>query len=492
MLGVMGPATYNAVMRLLLQLKLSRTSLIICALASFLIGIALARQKLAMKPIEVILVFAATIIIFSKYNVWSLLCLCLLSGMLGIWRGTSYLSMLGRYENLYGQKVTLVGRADNDGNYSKGSQLEFDLVGARVANQPPLIGKISVRGYGENALYHSDKVQVSGKIYPTLGSRQARMSYVQIKVLSRSNSAIDNLRRRFESGMLSALPEPMASFAVGLLIGQRSNLSKQVSDNLSTVGLTHVVAVSGYNLTIIISAAYLLLKKFSKYQATVISIILILLFILFTGTSASIVRAAIVSMLSLWAGFYGRNFKPVLLVLLAAAVTAGWSPSYLWSDIGWYLSFLAFFGILVLAPLWLNRRPNLSLSTVSVVMTETVAAQLMTTPIIMYIFGEVSLIALPANVLIVPLVPLAMVLSFAAALAGMLVPALAGWIALPARLLLTYMLDVVALIAKIPNALSAKSLNLVQMIAAYLMIILACIIVWLLNRRKNAIITDEE
>lgn len=477
-------------MHLYSQLKFSRTSLIIAGMICFLAGLALARLKLTVRPFDIALALFATVMTFRKHSMWSLLTLCLLAGSLGIWRGQVYLSKLSRYQSLYGHKLTFIGQADNDGNYSKGSQLSFDMVGAQVGQQPPLTGKISVRGYGENAVYRGDTVMVTGKIFPTLGARQGRMSYAKITVLKRSNSTIDNLRRRFEAGMLSALPEPMASFALGLLIGQRNNLPEPVSNDLSTVGLTHVVAVSGYNLTIIITAAYLLLKKFSKYQATVISIILILLFILFTGTSASIVRAAIVSLLSLWAGYYGRSFRPLVLVLMAAVITAGWSPIYIWSDLGWYLSFLAFFGILVLAPLWLNRRLDHTPGMIAVVVTETVAAQLMTVPIIMYIFGEVSLIVLPANILVVPLVPLAMLLSFVAAMGSMLLPLLAGWLALPARLVLTYMLDAVSLIAKAPNALSHQSLNLVQMIAVYTMIVFICLAVWLMNRRKNGTITD--
>jgi len=73
------------------------------------------------------------------------------------------------------------------------------------------------------------------------------------------------------------------------------------------------------------------------------------------GTSASIVRAAVISVLTLAAWYYGRAIRPLLLLLLAAAVTAYANPVYLWADISWYLSFLAFFGILVLGPLVTSR-----------------------------------------------------------------------------------------------------------------------------------------
>lgn len=471
------------------QLKFSKTSVIICGLASFLIGLALARLRLTVSPLCLWVGLAAVLISFGRPRLETLVVICVFASCLGLWRGQNYLARLAEYQKLFGQKIVLTGIADSDGQYGRAGQLSFDMANSQMGKGHRLVGKISVRGYGEKAVYRGDKISVAGKLYKTRGSRQAGISYAKITVIARSRSLINDWRRRFEAGMLSALPEPMASFALGLLIGQRSTLPESVNDNLSAAGLTHIVAVSGYNLTIIIATVYALLKKFSKYQATVLSLTLIIIFIIFTGTSASIVRAAIVSMLSLWAGYYGRKFNPVLLILLAACLTAGWSPTYLWSDIGWYLSFLAFFGILVLAPLWSSRGGKQS-GALGTVMTETIAAQLMTMPIIMYIFGRVSLVALPANVLVVPLVPLAMLLSFGAALGGMLISAVSGWLALPAKIVLVYMLDMAALVARVPHALGQMSLNLVQLIFAYLLIIMACIFIRLSNRSKDVIITD--
>ncbi len=411
----------------------------------------------------------------------------------GLWRGGNYLHRLAAYQTLYRYKVTIVGLADDEGIYGKAGQLSFDLTNLRVESprQVRLVGKIGVKGYGENAVFRGDRVKISGKLFPTRGSRQASISYAKIEVLERSSSTINSLRRRFDAGMLSALPEPMASFGLGLLIGQRNTLPQNVMNELSATGLTHIVAVSGYNLTIIISGVYFLLKKLSKYQATLGSVLLIMLFIVFAGMSASIVRAAIVSLLSLWAAFYGRTFKPVMLILLAAVFTAGWAPTYLWSDIGWYLSFLAFYGILVLSPLIIKRihakrQPRLIIT----VIIETMAAQLMTLPIIMYIFGQISLIALPANILIVPLVPLAMILAFIAALGGMLIPAVAGWLALPARIVLTYSLNIIHIVAKVPHAFNQQSLELYQMIGLYILIVMICFMLWVKTRHKNDIITD--
>lgn len=477
-------------MKLNSQIRFRRTTVIIWGLIAFLTGLGLARLKVNFSIWLIGLCLVALVLTFRRKNFVTLACVIVFGIFLGLWRGGIYMKKLLVYKPLYYHKVLVVGRVDTDGIYEK-SQLAFDLVEANAAGQK-LVGKIGVKSFGANAVFRGDTVRTEGKLYPARGSRQAYLSFAKVEILQSSGSTINTLRRKFSAGILSALPEPQASFGLGLLIGQRNTLPDSVNDELSAVGLTHIVAVSGYNLTIIIGAIYFLLKKFSKYQATLISVLLIVLFILFAGASASIIRAAIVSLLGLTAAYYGRSFKPIMLILLAAVLTAGWSPLYLWSDIGWYLSFLAFYGILVLSPLIASRLyGQKTLRLLPTLLVETLAAQAMTIPIVMYIFGRVSLVALPANLLVVPFVPLAMALSFIAALAGMLIPALAGWLAWPAKLILTYMLDMAGLFAQIPHALGAISLNLPQTIGLYGFIIVFCLLIWFKNKSKNDIITDE-
>jgi competence protein ComEC len=319
------------------------------------------------------------------------------------------------------------------------------------------------------------------------------VSYAELKVLGRNDSVVDKMRLRFAAGMETALPEPLASFALGLLIGQRSTLPDKINDQLSAVGLTHVIAVSGYNLTIIVRAMRGFGKKRSKYQVTVLSIALILGFLLVTGFSASIVRAAIVSILSLVAGYYGRTFRPLLLLSVAAVATVAWSPIYLWSDIGWYLSFLAFYGIIVLVPLFIKRLYGARVPhALTLLLFETMAAQIMTLPLILYIFGVTSTVALLSNVLIVPLVPLGMLLALFAGLAGMFVSVIAGWIAWPAKILLTYMLDVVSIFSKIPHATITTHLSTANMVCLYACLALVSFVLWRKGTKKYATITEKE
>lgn len=435
------------------------------------------------------------VLLWRAKNVATVLVVVFLGLVCGWWRGTTYLKQMWPYQALTKRSVVIEGVADSDALYGKQTQLSFDLANLRVIEpyHVKLPGKIAILGFGTSMVYRGDVVRVEGKLYPTRGSRQASIGFSNITVLRKSHNYIDIVRRRFQSGMLSALPEPHASFAMGLLIGQRNTLTDTITQQLSAVGLTHIVAVSGYNLTIIIMASRIILKKRSKYQATVVSLLLIVGFLLLVGMSASIVRAAIVSSLSLLAWYYGRQFRPLLLLLIAAAVTAGWYPIYLWSDIGWYLSFLAFYGILIIAPLvsariYKDRKPQF----MAALLIETLAAQLMAFPIIMYIFGEFSVVAIISNLLIVPLVPLAMLLSFIAGLAGMVAPMFVGWLVLPARLLLTYMLDLIALFSRLPFALAKPHVTAIAMAAIYATFLFVSFVLWRKTRDKSDIITDIE
>lgn len=426
-------------------------------------------------------------------NMTTAIALVLLGVNLGIIRGQSFQDNLLPYQQLYGQEVVVNVEATSDGVYAMGGLLDFDASKVEVISpvSMALPGRIRIQGRGVNAVYRGDKIKVSGKFFSAGGSRQGRISFGKLQVMGRSNQWSERVRRQFVAGMQTAIPEPQASFGLGLLVGQRNTLPDYVSEVLAVAGLTHIIAVSGYNLTIIVRGVRRLLGKTSKYQSTVVALGLVAVFLLMTGFSASIVRAAIVSLLSIAAWYYGRRVKPVLLLLFTAAVTSAWSPIYIWSDIGWYLSFLAFFGVLIVAPvlkalLFGKKEPKF----LGQVVLESVSAQIMAAPLILYIFSEVSLISLVSNAVIVPLVPFAMFFSVVGGVAGILVPSVSGLIAWPASVLMTYMLDMVAVFAKVPNALISRVLSIGGLLYVYVLILAATVIFYQRAKSKYGTITE--
>jgi competence protein ComEC len=439
-------------------------------------------------------VLAVLLLAFWRKRTAATLVLVVLFGLcLGCWRGSVYMGKLGAYDSWQFQKVTVMARATEDAVYDKHKQLAFNANHIIMPDGSRLTGQIQVSGFGENAVFQGDDVTVTGKLYPGYGAYQGRISFAELVVTAHHPTLVSEIRRRFTAGTQSALPEPLAPFAMGLLVGQRATLPADVKQDLLMVGLTHIIAVSGYNLTIILHASRRLLAKRSKRLSTLLSFSLIGVFLLLAGASASIVRAAIVSMLSIITSYYGRDMKPLNLLALAAAITAWANPFYIWSDLSWYLSFLAFFGVMIVSPLVQARWPGRwHQSLVGGVALESVCAEIMSLPFVLYIFGQMSFIGLPANVLVVVLVPLAMLLSTIAGLAGMLANPIAGWLAWPAYTLLNYMLDIAHLMAHIPGIfIQNRSLPLAAMLGLYGLIILVTFMLWHKTKLpKPAIITD--
>ena len=448
-------------------------------------GLGLARLGMGSSFWWAVLLFAWGFALRRKYRLLYVAMTTLAMVCVGLWRGTIFIQHVNPYAQLNDTKVAFTATVDSDAIYSKQGQLSFTVRNIEfqhpIRARPP--GVIRVQGYGELAVFKGDVVRVKGKIRAVRGSIQGAVYFAQFSRIDSKTSVLNDMLRRFTAGVRTAIAEPAASFGMGILIGQRSTLPQENLDALKMVGLMHIVAVSGYNLTIILNFAKRVCERFSKRLTVSVALSLMAAFLVCTGMSASIVRASVVSSLGLLAWYVGRRVRPLLLILFAASITAFVYPVYLWSDIGWYLSFLAFFGILIVAPLivdriWKGKSPHI----LAAVMIETLCAELMTIPLILYIFGQISSVGLLANVLVVVLIPIAMLLTFAAGILGWFAPLVSGWIGWPAEVLLTYMLDVATMLSRVPHAFTTgKYIHFYDMIGVYIVV---CGIVYVMTRRK--------
>jgi competence protein ComEC len=390
-----------------------------------------------------------------------------------VWKG-EHTALAGRI----GTPVVLVGTVADDPSITDTGQVNFTLGSLRDHGER-VPGAIGVHEYSVH-LQRGYQLQLSGKLKTGFGNAQAELGFPKLEVLSTSQTPLERLRQRFFAGMRTALPDPIASFGLGLLVGIRALIPKPMQATLALVGLSHLVAVSGYNLTILVRAADRATRRLGRGIALATSLWLIGGFLVVTGASASIVRASLVSALSLLASFYGRRFHAVTLILIAAGVTAAYSPGYL-SDLGWLLSFLAFFGILVLAPA-VEARLGRPKRVAARLFIESFAAQIMTIPLILFFFGQLSIVSPITNLLILPMVPFAMAVSFGAGLAGMFLPAFAGWFAWPAAILLSFIVKLINAFASLPFAGRDYQITLTEMLAMYALIAIVAVV---LTRRRQ-------
>lgn len=436
-----------------------------------LMGIAAVRAGLLLTGFEFLLIGLVLILLAFKRSRLGLFVLLLSGLLMGNWQGSKAELELRALDSYIGQRVILTGTIIDDPTYSHRSDRQFHLTNITLDGRE-VSGKIRASTFAPLTPKRGDRITLKGKLTAGYGNYQAKLGFAEVVALSPGNEAILQVRDTFAAGVRNAIPEPQASLGLGFLLGQRSALPDSLDEDMRRVGLTHIVVASGYNLTILVRAARRLLARFSKFQAFAGSFGLMMAFVAVTGFSPSMTRAALVTTLSLLAWYYGRRIHPLLLILFAAAVTAILNPVFLWSDLGWYLSFLAFAGVLLLAPLIIARlyrdgQPSL----LHQVAIESLAAQIMVTPLILWIFGEFAVLALIANVLVVPLIPIAMLFSFIAGIAGMIIPSTAGWAGFPATVLMHYMTTTTRWLSELQWAMIEVKFELLLMVALYLAIL---------------------
>jgi len=400
--------------------------------------------------------------------------------LIGLWRGSALQSQLVVYQKLIGHSVGVGGDISDDPDLGEHGEVLVRL-GNVTINGYDVAGKVYVSASSAGDIKRGDRLTVRGKLGAGFGSFAAVM--YQAKVVSAKRPQPGDVARQvcdwFADKVRLGIHEPQASLGLGYLLGQRRALPPELVQALVVTGLTHVVVASGYNLTILVRLARRLFVRVSKYLATLSAGCMIVLFMAVTGASPSMTRAGLVSGLSLAAWYYGRKFHPLILLPFAAAVTVLVDPTYAWNDLGWQLSFAAFAGVMILAPLlqryfFGDQQPG----TIRQILGETISASIVTLPILMLAFGQFSNVAIVTNLLVLPLVPLAMLLTFAAGVGSLIEPPLAPIIGLPAQALLTYMTGVMQYFAGLPWAQTIVTISPWVTVLAYTAIIAVCIYLW--------------
>ena len=226
-------------------------------------------------------------------------------------------------------------------------------------------------------------------------------------------ASVERLRWGIDGSLSRAIPEPEAGLASGILVGLRERVSRSVADDFTTTGLTHVVAISGWNIALVAGIATALLRAtgVGRRPRSAIVVVAIVVYTIIAGAEASVIRAAVMGGIVLIAREGGRPSGATAALGLACWGLLLVEPRMI-DDIGLQLSMAATAGLLALgghaeaaigrlgggrAPRWLRETLGVSL-----------AAQLSTLPLILLHFGRLSLISPLANLLVAPVVPLAM------------------------------------------------------------------------------------
>ena len=316
--------------------------------------------------------------------------------------------------------------------------------------------------YGDDLLLHGvlqeppEYEDFSYKQYLERQGIYAVMFYPQITVIAHDQgnrflSALYSFKNRLLASLQLYIPEPEAGLVEGILLGVKAVMSEELKQDLARSGLTHIVVVSGYNLTVV--AALLLAltqKRLRRSVAVAVAMTGIVVFTLMSGASAPVVRAALMVSMALIAQAAGRESDALTSLVLTAALLIGISPQTLW-DVSFQLSFLATLGLVVLSPGLERPLKRLPLG-VGAILATTLAATLMTAPVIAFNFHRISLIGILANVLVQPAIPEIMLFGAITAFAGLtgfIGVRLAGW---AAWLFSSYVVNIIHYTGSLPWA----------------------------------------
>jgi competence protein ComEC len=286
-------------------------------------------------------------------------------------------------------------------------------------------------------------------------------------------SGVLKLKKSVETKINQTISEPQASLTAGILIGSRQGIPKDLLEKFNITGITHIIAISGFNITIIVVLLMNLSKHFYIDRKKMIWIIgaCLLLFVFLTGASASVVRAAIMGMIVIFAKHIGRLTKVSNLLILSAVLMVVVNPKILVWDAGFQLSFFATIGLVYLSPVlekyftWLPKKLAIRENT-----TSTLSSIIFTLPMILFSFHRLSIVAPLVNLLVLPIIPLAMFLGFFQIVAAYLSPFLGQMVGWFTWLSLSYVIKMVEIFSSFTWASIGIRINWIIMISGYLIL----------------------
>lgn len=272
--------------------------------------------------------------------------------------------------------------------------------------------------------------------------------------------------------MFRTIPEPEASLAGGILLGEKQSLGDELLQKFRDAGVAHIVVLSGYNIAIVASGVTRTLAFLPFFLRVSMSVGAVVLFALMVGGGATVVRATIMVLVVILARVMGREGSALRALAFAGGVMIFLNPLILFHDVSFQLSFLATLSLVVFVPVIKKYFVWIRSSMFQEIVTTTFATQIFVLPLILYQTESLSFVSFIANIFILPVIPFSM---FFVALVALFswVPFLGIIFSAIAHVFLSYIIFAVSFFSQIPFASISKiSFSFFAIIVSYVVIVI--------------------
>jgi len=236
------------------------------------------------------------------------------------------------------------------------------------------------------------------------------------------------LRQRIVRANLRGLGSPAGQLVSSMVLGRKPvDLPEDIRDRFIRTGLAHVLAASGFHVSLLLGMVLRLSDRFSARNRLIIGSIALGIYLGLTGLQPSVMRAGLMGAGVLIALATNSKVRPLGSLLLAATILLLIDPSWIW-DLGFQLSFLATWGLLVTAPA-LYKRLDWLPPTIATAMAIPLAASIWTLPLLCYVFNTVATYSIVVNIISTPLITIISLGGMIGAIAALIIPAIGSAIA---------------------------------------------------------------
>ena len=284
----------------------------------------------------------------------------------------------------------------------------------------------------------------------------------------------ERMRKRFVKAMHTFLPAEEATLLGGLLLGLRGTMSAKLMEAFRTTGLIHIVVLSGYNVTLVAETVRRSLARVPINIRFLASLITIVLFVLLAGAQMVAVRAGSMATIALIARTTHREYDGIRALLLVVVAMILYNPNQVLFSVSFHLSFLATLGLLLFGPVIEQKLKKIPKKfEIRGIVSATIATQIFILPYLAYAIGEVPIIGIPSNILILPFIPPAMLFGAMVTSVALIVPSLAIALSPIAHIPLKIIITLTEMLAKIPYAtIPLPEISILWVLAVTIMLII--------------------